>query len=165
MDTPRHEEFTPLAPWARLLTWGVIGFGLWTVLAYPPGDGAAPSLAAAGILALGVLIEAVLGGLRVRLFADRIEVALGRVGWIRKSVAYERVAWIEAVTYRPLRDFGGWGVRGFGPKQAWTARGNRAVVMHLTDGAQLYVGAEHPERLAERMRAVARQPWSPPVTE
>lgn len=162
MDTPRHEEFTALAPWARIITWAAIGLGLWTALAQAPGQGVTRSVAAASILAVGVLIEAVVGGLRVRLFTNRVEVSLGRVGWIRKRIPYDRIVWIEPVTYRPLRDFGGWGVRGFGPRQAWTARGNRALVLHLDDGTQLYVGAEHPERLAERMRAAGNRPWRAP---
>lgn len=160
-DTPRYEEFTPLALWARALTWGAVALGLRAVLTNPPGEGVFPSFVAAGILSLGILVEMVFGGLRVRLFTDRIAVSLGRVGWIRKTIRYEAIARIEPVTYRPLKEFGGWGVRGFGDKQAWTARGNRALVLHLTSGARIYVGAEHPEQLAERLRSASNRRWDP----
>lgn len=155
----RYVEFTPLAAWARILTWGAVASGLWGVLTRPP-DELSPvvsSLLAAGVLALGVVVEFVFGGLRVELFDERLRVSLGRVGWIRKEVPYDTIARIEPVTYRPLREFGGWGVRGFGPRQAWTARGDRALVLHRTDGTEIYVGADHPERLAERLRSVARR--------
>jgi hypothetical protein len=112
----------------------------------------------AGVLAFGILIELVFGGLKVELFNDKMRISLGRVGWIRKVVSYDTIERIEPVTYRPIREFGGWGVRGFGQKQAWTASGNRALVLHRTDGSQLYVGSPHPERLAERVRSVAQHP-------
>lgn len=159
--TPRYVEFTPLAAWARILTWGAVAGGLWAVLANPPDEGPIASVVAAGILALGILIEAVFGGLKVELYTDQLRVSLGRVGWIRKTIGYDTVERIEPVTYRPLREFGGWGVRGFGEKQAWTARGNRALVLHRSDGSALYVGAEHPERLAERLRSAANRRWEP----
>lgn len=158
-ETPRHEEFTPLALWARALTWGAVALGLRAVLTNPPGSGPVPSMVAAAVLSLGILVEAVFGGLRVRLYTDRIALSLGRIGWIRKTIRYDTIERIEPVTYRPLRDFGGWGVRGFGPRQAWTARGNRALVLHRTDGSQIYVGSESPEQLAERLRSASNRRW------
>lgn len=161
-ETPRHVEFTPLAAWARVLTWGAVAGGLWASLTNPPGDGLVASLVPAAILAIGILVEMVFGGLRVELLPNRLQLSLGRVGWIRKGVPYDSILHLEPVTYRPLREFGGWGVRGFGEKQAWTARGNRALVLHRTDGTQLYVGSDHPERLAERVRSVAGRRFDPP---
>lgn len=155
--TPRHTEFEPLALWARLLTWGAVALGVGALVANPPGEGALASVLIAAVLSLGILVEWVFGGLKVELFSDKMRVSLGRAGWIRKVVPYETIESIEPVTYRPLREFGGWGVRGFGEKQAWTARGNRALVLHRSDGSQLYVGNRDPERLAERLRGVARR--------
>lgn len=157
--TPRYVEFTPLAFWARALTWGGVAAGLWAVVTNPPDDGPVASVVAAAILALGILVEAVFGGLKVELFADRLRVSLGRVGWIKKEIAYDSIERLEPVTYHPLKEFGGWGVRGFGEKQAWTARGNRALVLHRDDGSRLFVGAERPERLAERLRAASNRRW------
>lgn len=163
MESPRYEEFTAMAPWARTVTWAAIAFGVWAVLRQGPGGGVTPGLIASGMLAVGLLLEVVLGGLRVRLHADRVEVSFGRAGWIRKRVPYREIVAIEPVTYRPLRDFGGWGIRGFGPRQAWTARGNRALVLYLVDGSVVYIGSQDPERLAERMRWAAGQRWDPPA--
>ena len=156
--TPRHTEFAPLALWARALTWGAVAVGVWGLTKSPPGEGALASVLIAGVLSFGILIELVFGGLKVELFNDNMRISLGRVGWIRKVVSYDTIERIDPVTYRPFREFGGWGVRGFGEKQAWTASGNRALVLHRTDGSQLYVGSPHPDRLAERVRSVAQRP-------
>ncbi len=55
----------------------------------------------------------------------------------------------EARQYRPLREYGGWGIR-FSPhkKRAYNMRGNRGVELKLTDGTQLLIGSQRPEELA-----------------
>lgn len=153
--TPRHTEFEALAPWARILTWGAVASATWGLLTNPPGEGMLASVIIASVVSLGVLVELVFGGLRVDLFTDSMRVSLGRVGWIKKTIRYDEIERLDPVTYKPLREFGGWGVRGFGDKQAWTARGNRALVLHRRDGSQLYVGHSQPERLAERVRGAS----------
>lgn len=157
LETPRYTVFQPLGAWARLLTWGAVAFGVWAAIRNPPGAGMSSSIIAAAVLSLGILIEAVFGGVKIELFTDRLRVSLGRIGWIRKTVPYGGIERIEPVTYRPLREFGGWGVRGFGTRQAWTAQGNRALVLYRSDGSQLYLGCADPERLAERLHSAAGQ--------
>jgi hypothetical protein len=102
-----------------------------------------------------VLIQWIVVGLSVRLYRDEMEVSLGWAGIIRKRIRYDDILDLQSVTYRPLMEFGGWGVRFRGKKKAWSARGNQAVVLHLQDDSQLYVGSDHPHRLEERIRAVA----------
>lgn len=105
---------------------------------------------------VAVAIQWLLAGLSVRLHRDHLVVGLGPAGWISKKVPYDRIQRTESVTYQPLVEFGGWGVRwGKDGKKAWTARGNQAVVLHLEDGTRLYVGSDSPRRLEERIRAVA----------
>ncbi len=157
--TPRYKEFVPLVAWARVLTWAAVTWTLYSVSRDPDLSPTASSLALAGVFSLGLAVEFVLGGLTIELFETDLRVSLGRVGWIKKTVPYSTIARIESVTYRPIREFGGWGVRGFGARQAWTARGNRALVLHRTDGTQLYVGSDHPERLAQRLQSVAQRPF------
>jgi hypothetical protein len=58
--------------------------------------------------------------------------------------------------YRPLREFGGWGIRPRGGKTAWTIRGNQAVKVTLHGGKEVYVGSLFPQRLEERIRTAMR---------
>jgi hypothetical protein len=111
-----------------------------------------------GAVLLGVLAVAVqwlVAGLSVRLYRDVLVIGLGFSGLISRTVRYDGIATLESVRYNPIRDFGGWGVRGTAKKRIWSARGNEAVVLHLTDGKLLYIGSDHPRRLEERIRAVA----------
>lgn len=64
----------------------------------------------------------------------------------------ERIRAVEAVEYRPLRDFGGWGWRS-GPKgTAYSASGNRAVRLEIEDRSPVYIGSARPDELAAVLR-------------
>jgi hypothetical protein len=151
-----YREFTPLALWARVLAWGATaGVGLSILLAPPAGSSPSVRLPTAlGLLMLGAAIEVFLGGLTTEVHRDYLRLHLGRFALLRKQVPLSKVKHLESVTYRPLREFGGWGIRGFGRRQAWTARGNKAVVVTLEDGSQLYVGSDNPQHLESRLRAI-----------
>jgi hypothetical protein len=75
----------------------------------------------------------------------------------RFAVPVSQIRAVEIVTYRPIRDVGGWGVR-TGPEgeRVLCARGNRGVRLHLADGTRLLIGSQTPEDLA-RMIDQARR--------
>ena len=149
-----YREYTPLALWARMLVWAAtFGIAASLLIAPPASSSQSERLGtAAALLCLGLVIEVVLNGLTVHLTSDQLTLHLGRVPVIRKRIPLARIQSVEAIDYRPLREFGGWGVRGFGKRQAWTARGNRAVRLTLDDAREIYVGSDDPRPLAERVR-------------
>jgi hypothetical protein len=56
---------------------------------------------------------------------------------------------IEVVTYRPIADYGCWGIRaGRDGERAFIARGNRGVRLELIDGTKLLIGSQRPDTLA-----------------
>ena len=66
---------------------------------------------------------------------------------------------IRSVTYRPIRDYGGWGYRiklGTG-KRAWNARGDRGVLIEYDNGKSMLIGSQSPDRLLRAIETVARQ--------
>ena len=70
---------------------------------------------------------------------------------MKRSVPFADIVSTESVQYRPVAEFGGWGIRGMGKKKAWTARGNQAVVLTLANDRLLYVGSDRPEQLEEHI--------------
>lgn len=63
------------------------------------------------------------------------------------------IAAAEAVTYRPLRDFGGWGLRYGALGKIYNAKGNEAVRLTFTSGRILHIGSQRAEEL---VRALTR---------
>ena len=67
----------------------------------------------------------------------------------------------EVRTYRPIRDYGGWGIR-YGLKgDAYNAKGNRGVLFEFAEGSKikkLMIGSQVPEKLSEAVgRAIKTQ--------
>ena len=73
-------------------------------------------------------------------------------GWLptyRRAVPIESIRSVEVVTYRPIAEYGFWGIRsGRDGERALIARGNRGVRLELTDGSKLLIGSQKPELLA-----------------
>lgn len=151
-----YREWSPWPGWLLVMFWGTMLVSMAFVSVAPGESEGERRVGLAVIAVLAVAIQWLLAGLSVRLYRDDLVVGLGSSGWISKRIPYSRIRETESVTYHPLAEFGGWGVRwGKDGKKAWTARGNQAVVLHLDDGTRLYVGSDSPQRLEERIRAVA----------
>lgn len=73
-------------------------------------------------------------------------------GWVptyRRFLPISAVRRVEVVTYRPVLDCGGWGIRtGLDGERVLNARGNRGVRLDLADGSRLLIGSQNPEALA-----------------
>lgn len=155
-NTPVYREWSSWSEWILVVFWGSMLIGMATV-SLAPGESDQERFW--GMVVLGVVavsVQLLVAGLGVRLYRDHLVVGLGSLGLISQKVRYDQIVRTESVKYEPIREFGGWGVRwGKDGKKAWTARGNRAVVLHLRDGTRLYVGSDAPHRLEERIRAIA----------
>ena len=106
----------------------------------------------AAVLGIGVAIRFTLGGLTVFVQETRVLIYMGSIPLVKRSVPFADIVSTESVQYRPVAEFGGWGIRGMGKKKAWTARGNQAVVLTLANDRLLYVGSDRPEQLEEHIR-------------
>jgi hypothetical protein len=164
-----HEEVTAWPLWAALITWGAGLLGtvaLWAPVLGGTGGpaGALKALLGAGVaLSIPLAVQLLFGRLRVRVTRSSLHLAFGYTPFITRVIEFHDITGMEAVRYRPLREFGGWGIRyAFrGRKRGWTMRGNRALVLALTDETRFYVGSGDPERLAARIRLVADIPEIP----
>ena len=112
------------------------------------------------VLAIGVALQLGLIGLLMFGGLD-IEVGDARLTYRYRPLTKTRVIdgadieSVEAIEYRPIADFGGWGIRsGRGGVRAYTVRGNRGVVITRRDGSSLMFGSDSPEELAAAIEAI-----------
>lgn len=161
MDGERttYTERTPWAGWVHAVMWGAITLSCYPVLAGWDTELPFPArvLIVVGVVAFAAAVVVLLGGLTVRIQPTGIFMHLGRVPLVRRRVPYSEIESLESVRYRPLREFGGWGVRGWGARKAWSARGDRAVALQLEGDRLLLIGSDHPQRLEERIRTAMRE--------
>jgi hypothetical protein len=151
--------------WAALIVFGAaivswIVFIQQIVLGHPSGTEPAPD-GLVWLLTLGVGIGFPVGAFVLRVVTevgfDELHVRLAPSRGRRIPLA--DLAEATVVTYRPLRDFGGWGVRWAGPRGvAYNAYGSRGAQLVLHDGRRVLVGSQRPEELVVALAASGTGP-------
>jgi hypothetical protein len=89
--------------------------------------------------------------LTTRVEPDAVTVRYGFLYSARIPVSEIQKA--EAVRYRPVRDYGGWGIRGSKRRRAVNARGDQGVLLYRSDGGTFLIGSQKPRDL---LAALAR---------
>ncbi len=66
----------------------------------------------------------------------------------QRSILWNELSTISVQTYQPIRQYGGWGIRGFGDRRAFSVSGDRCVELILKDGSITMIGSQKPAELA-----------------
>ncbi len=148
--TDQKNQFTEtqaFAVWVYFLLGGLVAF---SELAVWQSRGQKPLLL---FVLIWPLIAMNLLCLRTRVTETGLIVTFGALFPLyRRRIAHTEIASAEAVTYRPLADYGGWGIRGVGRNVALNARGNCGVRLTLRDGRIVLVGSQMPDALANALK-------------
>jgi len=122
------------------------------VLGRPFGQNPAPDTAIAIIVLVFGLAFPVLflvANLTVEVHSDGVYYRFFPFHWSFHRISTENLAKREVWTYRPIRDYGGWGIRYGRGSKAYNVSGNRGVMLELSDGQKLLIGSQNPENLAD----------------
>ena len=94
--------------------------------------------------------------MHVRVDGQAVSVRYSPLWGTRISLA--DIASCEARSYRPILEYGGWGVRycPFGGGWAYNVSGNRGVQLVLANGRRVLIGSQRPEELAGAINAAGR---------
>lgn len=68
-----------------------------------------------------------------------------------RSFEFATIQKVEAISYNPIRDYGGWGIR-YGRKgkgKAYNVSGNKGVLLTIRDGAKVLIGSRDAKILAQ----------------
>ncbi|HLY16659.1 MAG TPA: hypothetical protein VKR61_05520 [Bryobacteraceae bacterium] len=74
--------------------------------------------------------------------------------WPERTIPWNQIRSVEARRYRPIRDFGGWGVRWAARGIVYHARGNRGARLELDSGERVLIGSQRSDEL---VRAIAER--------
>jgi hypothetical protein len=115
------------------------------------------SLAAFIGLALPLVMAIHLLQMTTEVTPTEIRVWFGWIPLYRRAVSISGIKHYAVVEYRPILDYGGWGIRaGRDGERVLNARGNRGVRLELADGSKLLIGSQRPEELAETVERARR---------
>jgi hypothetical protein len=155
---PRHWYYWAFFIFLIVLIWSMAISQL--LLGMPLGDNPADDWVMVVILVLaGILFPAflLLIKLTVQVRTEGLFVHFRPMHLRFKRIPLDEVVDVRTVTYSPLGDFGGWGIRYGDGAKAYTVNGNRGVRLKFSDGDGLLIGSMRPEELEMAIRTIWRQ--------
>lgn len=74
-----------------------------------------------------------------------------------KRFGVEDLSEYHARTYRPVLEYGGWGIRCGWKGRAYNVSGNRGVQLVFRDGRRMLIGSSRPSELEEAIHSIVHQ--------
>jgi hypothetical protein len=123
-----------------------------------------PALVILWVLA-GILLPAFFWASRLitEVRADGLYVRFVPFHWSFQRIPFVEIRKCEARRYRPLLEYGGWGIR-YGPGgKAYNVHGNQGVQLELSNGKRLLIGSQRADELSRAIQAgIGREEPRPP---
>ncbi len=147
-----------LLPGALAIT-GIMAYGMVVQLALGRPWGDEPmsdvGLAIVGSLSIALVLLVVLGLYSMKLVTEVRGDGLYIVFFplYRRRIAFQDIWQCEPVSYRPLGDYGGWGIR-WNPWNGlvYSTSGNTGVRLELVGGRRVLTGSQRAGELAQAIR-------------
>ncbi len=160
------------------ILWVIIGLGivamyglaLWMLYRHfiqhqPVGN---PPMSDVGVLAVVAAIVVVESFVTVLMVTATLQVEVSSLGLFVRFVPFHRkvrqislddVVAVTSVRYRPLLDYGGWGIRWRRKGKAYNVSGNLGVRIDYANGYHLLIGSQRPKELSAAIQRI----WTPPT--
>ncbi len=154
MVTFREVQYMRQVLWVMLLVLGIAALMWWgfyqqIVLGKPWGSNPGPDW----VMWLLLLIFGIgfpLAFYSMRLIVELLDdcVSIHYVPLTKTRILLSDIQAVEARTYSPIREYGGWGIRGRSNRRAYNVSGNRGVELTMNDGRMIMIGSQKAEDLA-----------------
>jgi hypothetical protein len=118
-----------------------------------------PILVGLGLLAIPLLF----GRFTIQVDEENLTATWGYLGWPKQVIPLSTIEKSDIITYKALRQFGGWGIRcgriDGESTSCYTLRGNRGVLLTLSEDIRInfartrrfLLGSQEPERLQQAL--------------
>jgi len=146
--------------------WGLmLGISILVVASFTGIAVLEPEMAS-GLIVSSILAFVVIGGVTLLLTMTRLTVRVDSENmhvsyfpFFKKDIPLTEIAHWEARTYRPLVEYGGWGIRSSwgGKNSAYNLKGNRGVQLEFASGKRLLIGSQRAKELAEAITQAKNQ--------
>jgi hypothetical protein len=145
--------------WVMLLVYGLTALCWWgfieqIILGNPWGDRPAPNWMIILIwLAFGIGMPLFFNMLNLTFEVTTSQITIRYYPLTTREISFADITEIEKRTYKPIREFGGWGIRGLSSSRtiAYNVKGKQGVELTLTDGRKVMLGSQQPEKLYQSL--------------
>lgn len=106
------------------------------------------------VLLFFILITCLFFIINLKVIIDKDEIRLKffpfHLSW--RKYPWSSIERYEIITYHPIADYGGWGIR-FGKKgKAFNVKGNEGLLLHFRNGKQLLIGTQKASELRDYLK-------------
>ena len=143
------EESQSFRQWWLFLGLGLVLTGLTVALFREQTD--LQELESTGLLLIAiplvVVISILLFSMKLHTHIDKagISVRWKPVGILNKHFRWDDMEECYVRTYSPIREYGGWGLRGSSKNRAWNVSGNSGIQIVMKSGKKFLIGTHEPE--------------------
>ena len=106
------------------------------------------------LLCLGVLVLMLISKLETEVRVDGLFVRFYPFHLRERKIELEKVVSFRDVTYRPIWDYGGWGLRFGKGGRAYNVSGRSGVRLEFANGKHLLIGSQRSEELAAAIESL-----------
>ena len=85
----------------------------------------------------------------VGVYSNEIRFRLKPFHFSDQLIPISKIKEVEVISFRPLRDFGGYGIRYGQGGKAYIVSGGKGVRIKCNDGTTFVLGSQNPQKLAE----------------
>jgi hypothetical protein len=157
------EERQRFGPWWLWVLVGACAIAGWAgaaaILATDDADATIGALALA--LGVGVLIPVLFLTMHLDVQVDAQEIRIRYFPFVRRVIPLTEIVRVDARRYHPLREYGGWGIKGWTTRKiAYNVKGDEGVDLTLLNGRTVLVGSQRAGELAaaiDRARGVGQR--------
>ena len=104
-------------------------------------------------LSVGVGLPLLLATLRLKVVMRKDELWFRYFPFWAKIIPLSEISSCEMRRFRPLRDYGGWGLKGTPwAGMSYTVRGNKGAQLVLKNGKRILIGSQRAEELAAAIK-------------
>ena len=96
-----------------------------------------------------ILVSVLLIAVSMETKIENNQLSIKTLFFIKSTIPLNNIISSEVITYRPLRDFGGFGVRYAQGGVMYNMHGKQAVKLTLKDNKIIYIGTQKPQDLLQ----------------
>ena len=96
---------------------------------------------------LGILLLFITLRLETTITKDEVQVLFFPFHLKKRTYPFSSIKKMEVITYSPIADYGGWGVRISFNGKAFNVRGDKGLKLYFDDRKPLLIGTQKPEEL------------------
>ncbi len=155
-ETLFYEEQRFRQAWIWVLLLGVLGILLWgifqqEILGEPYGDKPVPTFVLVLLCALPLGLIWFFAQLKLMTTVTETEILIHFRPLARRNIPISEIRKAYIRKYRPISEFGGWGVRYGGKGMAYNVSGNKGLQLELKNGKLVLIGTQKNEALEKVM--------------